>query len=161
MKEPLAVSVVQFCARHLVVVAVEIPTVWCVAVGGGKEVLDFDTALNGRQRHVLVVECRAPFVVHHGRTREVRFSRVLALLPAGDGALYGVDGLVASVLDEIRVQSCLLTHVVVGFCLQLGLARRFVFALPCVVYDVVGGPQKFIDGFAEKCGVVAVHVEFD
>jgi hypothetical protein len=30
-----------------------------------------------------------------------------------------------------------------------------------VVYDVVGGPQKFIDGFAQKCGVIAVHVEFD
>jgi hypothetical protein len=30
-----------------------------------------------------------------------------------------------------------------------------------VVYDVVSGPQKFGYCFVQKCGVVAVHVEFD
>jgi len=36
------------------------------------------------------------------------FARVFALFPAGDDTLYGIGGLVASVLDEIRVQSCLI-----------------------------------------------------
>jgi hypothetical protein len=89
----------------------------------------------------------------------VVFPRI-RLASSDDDALYGVGGLVASVLHEIRVQLRLPTHVVVGFCLQLGLARGLVFTLPRVVDDVVGGPQKLIDCLAEKCGVVTVHVEF-
>ena len=89
------------------------------------------------------------------------FASVLTLLPASDDDLYGVGGLVASVLHEIRVQPRLFTHVVVGFFLQLGLARGLVFTLPCVVYDVVSGPQKLIDCLSEKCGVFTAHVEFD
>ena len=103
MEEPLAARGVEFCARHLVVVGVEIPAVGCVAVCVGQDVLEFDASTDGCQRHGLVVEDRTAFVVDDGRGREVRFARVLALLPASDDALYGVGGRVASVLDEIRV----------------------------------------------------------
>ena len=53
--------------------------------------------------NVVVVEGRTPLVVDDSGRREVWVSCVLALFPAGDDALYGVGGFVASVLDEIRV----------------------------------------------------------
>ena len=103
MKDPFTASVVQFRARHFVVVVVKIPAVWRVAIAVWQDVLDFDTPVNSCQRDVLVMEGRASLVVNDSRGREVRFPRVLALLPTGDGALYSVGGLVASVLDEIGV----------------------------------------------------------
>jgi hypothetical protein len=161
MKKPLAILVMEFCARHFVVIVVEIPTVRCVPVCIGQDVLNFDASIYSRQRHILVVECGAPLVVDDSRLREMRFPCVFALFPATDDTLYGVGGLVASVLDKICVQLCPVAYLVVGFLLQLCLARCLVVALPSVVNDVVSGTQKLSNCFAEKYGVGTVNVEFD
>jgi len=110
---------------------------------------------------VVVVERRTSLVVDERRGGEVRLSRVVTLFPACDNALDGVGGLVASVLDEIRLEPRFGPHVVVGFTLELGFARRLVLTLPGVVNDVVGGPQELGDGFVEEGGVAVGHVEFD
>ena len=83
------------------------------------------------------------------------------MLPPSDDALDGVGGLVAGVLDEVRLKPRFGPHFVVGFALKFGFARSLVLALPCVVYDVGGGPQELGNGFVEEVGVAVGHVEFD
>jgi hypothetical protein len=161
MKVELAVSVVEFPARHLVVVVEQVFRVGSLAALVGKDVFGGDTSVNGRERGVVVVERRTSLIVDERRRGEVRLSRVVILLPPSDDALYSVGGFVTSVLDEIRLKPRFGPHVVVGFALEFGLARSLVLALPRMVDDVVSGPQELGDGFVEGVGVAVGHVEFD
>ena len=72
-----------------------------------------------------------------------------------------VDSDDAALLHETVAEFLWAANHVVGFLLQLSLAGRLVIVLPSVVYDVVSGPQKLVYCLVQKCGVVAVHVEFD
>jgi hypothetical protein len=104
VKGELAVAVVSFPARHFVVVGEQILRVGRLAALVRKDVLGRDAAFNGRERRVVVVERRTSLIVDECRGCKVRLPRVVALLPPSDDALYGVCGLVASVLDEIRLK---------------------------------------------------------
>jgi hypothetical protein len=92
---------------------------------------------------------------------EVGHRCFLSLLPFLDHTLTGFSGLVASGLDVITVQPRFAAHVLVGVVVERGLACRDVLSLESVVCHVVSGPQKLVYGVVEKCGVGAVHIEFD
>lgn len=106
------------------------------------------------------MERGATVVDNRSGLREVWFPDVLALILPGDDGVYGAGGLVAGVLDQIRVQPRLLAHIVDSVFLQLGLAGGLLLASPGVVCHVVGGQQTLVNRLTEKRGVSTDHIEF-
>ncbi|ERG97828.1 MAG: hypothetical protein J07HQX50_01857 [Haloquadratum sp. J07HQX50] len=103
MEHPVAVLVVQFCPYRLVLVGEQIFRVGRVSFLIGKYVVDFNATVNGRQRHVLVVESGGAVVVDDVRTGEVRHRRFLAVFPLLNHALAGFGGFVSGGLDLVAV----------------------------------------------------------
>jgi hypothetical protein len=84
-------------------------------------------------------------------------SVVLAWTPV----LATVGGLVASVLDEVRVESRLGPHGVVGVTPEFSFTRGLVLTVPRAIDDVVCSPEELGNGVLKEICVAAGRVKVD